>query len=110
MRAIAAPSPFAVRRRAGRRRARAPRSTPRSPSSHRARAGGGEPATFLLDEFLELRTFESFPGLRQALHDLVDGLAASGNRFVLTSRYAARALRLLRDALGPLRGHPHAGR
>ena len=31
------------------------------------------------------------------LHDCVDGLAASGNRFVLTSRYTARALRLLRD-------------
>ena len=63
----------------------------------RARAGGNEPATFLLDEFLELRTFESFPGLRRVLHDLVDGLAASGNRFVLSSRYTARALRLLRD-------------
>jgi hypothetical protein len=63
----------------------------------RARAAGGEPATFLLDEFLELRTFESFPGLRRALHDLLDTLAASGNRFVLTSRYTARALRLLRD-------------
>src|SRR6476660_1262283 len=57
----------------------------------------GEPATFLLDEFLELRTFESFPGLRRVLHELVDGLAASGNRFVLTSRYVARPLRLLRD-------------
>ena len=64
---------------------------------NRARAGGSEPATFLLDEFLELRTFESFPGLRRVLHDLVDGLAASGNRFVLSSRYTARALRLLRD-------------
>jgi hypothetical protein len=63
----------------------------------KARAGGSEPATFLLDEFLELRTFESFPGLRKVLHDLVDGLSASGNRFVLTSRYTARALRLLRD-------------
>ena len=31
------------------------------------------------------------------LHDCIDGLAASGNRFVLTSRYVARALRLLRD-------------
>src|SRR6476660_8434205 len=31
---------------------------------------GGEPVTFLLDEFLELRTCESFPGLRRALHDL----------------------------------------
>jgi hypothetical protein len=63
----------------------------------RARAGNSETATFLLDEFLELRTFESFPGLRGVLHDLVDGLAASGNRFVLSSRYTARTLRLLRD-------------
>jgi hypothetical protein len=63
----------------------------------RARTAASEPATFLLDEFLELRTFESFPGLRRVLHDLVDGLAASGNRFVLTSRYVARATRLLRD-------------
>jgi hypothetical protein len=63
----------------------------------RARTAASEPATFLLDEFLELRTFESFPGLRQVLHDVIDGLAASGNRFVLTSRYVARSLRLLRD-------------
>ena len=54
-------------------------------------------ATFLLDEVLELRTFESFPNLRSALRDLVDALAHSSNRFVLTSRYASRALRLLRD-------------
>src|SRR5215467_10344746 len=63
----------------------------------RARIAGGEPATFLFDEFLELRTFESFPGLRRVLHELVDGLSASGNRFVLTSRYVARTLRLLRE-------------
>jgi hypothetical protein len=63
-----------------------------------ARAPGGVPATFLLDEFLELRTFESFPGLRGVLRDLVGALASSGNRFVLTTRYAARAHRLLRDA------------
>jgi hypothetical protein len=63
----------------------------------RARAGGSQPATFLLDEVLELRTFESFPGLRQALHELVDSLATGGNRFVLTSRYCARALRLLHN-------------
>jgi hypothetical protein len=63
----------------------------------RARTPASEPAAFLLDEFLELRTFESFPGLRRVQHDLIDGLAASGNRFVLTSRYVARALRLLRD-------------
>jgi hypothetical protein len=63
----------------------------------RARTSASEPATFLLDEFLELRTFESFPGLRRVLHDFIDGLTASGNRFVLSSRYVARSLRLLRD-------------
>jgi hypothetical protein len=63
-----------------------------------ARAPGGEPCTFLLDEVLELRTFESFPGLRHVLRDLLEGLAASANRFVLTTRYVARAQRLLRDA------------
>ena len=63
-----------------------------------ARGSGGTPATFLLDEFLELRTFESFPGLRSVLRDLLSAIASSGNRFVLTSRYTARAHRLLRDA------------
>jgi hypothetical protein len=63
----------------------------------KARAGSGEPATFLLDEFLELRTFESFPGLRRVLYELVDFMSSGGNRVVLTSRYTARALRLLRD-------------
>lgn len=64
-----------------------------------ARAGGsGGPATFLLDEVLELRTFESFPGLRTAVRELLKALAASPNRFILTTRYVARAHRLLRDA------------
>jgi hypothetical protein len=62
------------------------------------RSPSGAPATFLLDEALELRTFESFPGLRTALRDLVAALSASPNRFVLTSRYVSRAQRLLRDA------------
>jgi hypothetical protein len=63
----------------------------------RTRAAGDQPVTFLLDEFLELRTFESFPGLRRVLYDFADGIVESGNRFVLSSRYTARALRLLRD-------------
>src|SRR3954466_10933957 len=63
-----------------------------------ARGPGGEPCTFLLDEVLELRTFESFPGLRHVLRDLLEALTASANRFVLTTRYVARAHRLLRDA------------
>ncbi len=62
-----------------------------------ARAANGGPATFLLDEFLELRTFESFPGLRRVQHEFIDTLTASPNRFVLSSRYTARTLRLLRD-------------
>jgi hypothetical protein len=63
-----------------------------------ARAPGGEPCTFLLDEVLELRTFESFPGLRHVLRDLLEALSGSANRFVMTTRYVARAHRLLRDA------------
>jgi hypothetical protein len=60
--------------------------------------GGSEPATFLLDEVLELRTFESFPGLRTALRELLKTLSTSPNRFILTTRYISRAHRLLRDA------------
>jgi hypothetical protein len=63
----------------------------------RARTSGGQPVTFFLDEFLELRTFESFPGLRRVLNDFIDCISLSGNRFVLTSRYSVRSLRLLRD-------------
>ncbi len=63
-----------------------------------ARAQGGAACTFLLDEFLELRTFESFPGLRRALPALIEALSTSPNRFVLTTRYATRANRLLREA------------
>jgi hypothetical protein len=65
-----------------------------------ARGTTGAPVTFLLDEFLELRTFESFPGLRTVLRELIAALDASENRFVLTTRYVARAERLLRDAPG----------
>ena len=63
-----------------------------------ATASGGGPCTFLLDEVLEIRTFESFPGLRHVVRELVEALAESPNRFVLTTRYVARAHRLLRDA------------
>ncbi len=88
----------------------APRAEPRTPVNARdafdallafldtSRTAAGEPCTFLLDEVLELRTFESFPGLRLVLRDLIEALAGSANRFVLTTRYVARAHRLLRDA------------
>ena len=56
------------------------------------------PVTFLLDEVLEFRTFESFPGLRRALSELLAVIASSPNRFVLTSRYIARTERALAAA------------
>jgi hypothetical protein len=63
-----------------------------------ARGAAGEPIAFLLDEVFELRTFENFPGLRHVMRDLLEALSASQNRFVLTTRYMARAHRLMRDA------------
>ncbi|MEO7192579.1 MAG: hypothetical protein ABI051_16120 [Vicinamibacterales bacterium] len=63
-----------------------------------AASDADQPATFLLDEFLDVRTFESFPGLRHVQLDLITRLAASRTRFVLTSRFTARVHRLLRDA------------
>ena len=64
----------------------------------RARTADGHPATFLLDEVLELRTFENFPGLRYVLRELVQAVGDSPNRFVCSSRYVARAHQALRDA------------
>jgi len=63
-----------------------------------SRAPGHEPATFLIDGFLELRTFENFPGLRHVVRDFITRVGESRNRFVLASRYTARTLRVLRDA------------
>jgi len=62
------------------------------------RAGADGTSTFLLDEFHEVRTFESFPGLRHVQRDLIARLAASPARFVLASRFTTRVHRLLRDA------------
>ena len=61
-------------------------------------AADGGPVTFLLDEFLDVRTFENFPGLRHVQRELVARLAASPARFVLASRFTQRVHRLLRDA------------
>jgi len=63
-----------------------------------ARSPNGAPATWLLDEFLELKTLESFPGLRHVVGEAIDVLAASRNRFVMTSRFVSRTLRTLREA------------
>jgi hypothetical protein len=73
-----------------------------------ARTRDGQPATFLLDEVLELRTFESFPGLRTVLADFVQGIQRSDNRFVLSTRFVNRARRLLDPGAGPSRLRLHA--
>jgi hypothetical protein len=56
------------------------------------------PTTLLIDEFQDIRTFENFPGLRHVQREFIARLAASPARFVLASRFTARAHRLLRDA------------
>jgi hypothetical protein len=61
-------------------------------------AATGVPGTFLIDEFLELRTFENFPGLRHVQREALQRLSQSRNRFVLASRFTSRTHRLLRDA------------
>ena len=58
---------------------------------------GTPPPLLLFDEFLEVRTLESFPGLRGGAREFVDALANSPHRFVLASRYVNRARRLLHD-------------
>ena len=58
----------------------------------------GRPAVFLLDEALDIRTFESFPGLRHVQREIVTRLSQSPAHFVLASRFTARTHRLLRDA------------
>lgn len=55
----------------------------------------GTPVLVLLDELLELRTFDSFPHLRGATQECVERLAASGRPCVVTSRFSARATQLL---------------
>ena len=95
-------SASAARRRPRRLRRDARRFSPRAAPAAASRS------TFLLDEFLELRTFESFPGLRRVLHDFIDCLASSGNRFVLTSRYVGANAAAAARRIGSLRSHPHA--
>ena len=62
---------------------------------HPARRDSARPA-FVVDGLLELRTFESFPGLRSVLGEFLDALQESPNRFALASRYVNRTLRFLR--------------
>ena len=51
-----------------------------------ARAASGRRFTFLLDEVLDLRTFESFPGLKALMSETGQALGASDNRFVLATQ------------------------
>ena len=59
-----------------------------------ARAASGRRFTFLLDEVLDLRTFESFPGLKTLMAETGQALGASDNRFVLATRFRLRGNRL----------------
>lgn len=70
-----------------------------------ARTRDGQPATFLLDEVLELRTFESFPGLRKVVAEFLDAVEHSRNHFVLSTRFSQRARRLLGGEHSRLRLH-----
>jgi hypothetical protein len=60
----------------------------------RARAASGRRFTFLLDEVLDLRTFENFPGLKALMAETGTALGASENRFVLATRFRHRGARL----------------
>lgn len=59
-----------------------------------ARAASGRRFTFLLDEVLDLRTFESFPGLKSLMAETGQAIATSENRFVLATRFRQRGTRL----------------
>tara|TARA_B100001123_G_scaffold304627_1_gene340187 strand:+ start:6645 stop:7793 length:1149 start_codon:yes stop_codon:yes gene_type:complete len=59
-----------------------------------ARKANDRKVIFLLDEALDLRVFESFPGLRDALSRFLRTLCTSNNRFVITTRFTTRALRV----------------
>ena len=63
-----------------------------------ARTHNGGTSTFLIDELLELRTFQNFPGLRGVLREFLQTLSGSQNRFLLATRFVSRAQRLLSDA------------
>ena len=62
-----------------------------------AQSSDGHVPVFLIDELLELRAFESFPGLRRIQREVIEALETSPNRFVVSTRYTNRAHRLLRD-------------
>ncbi|HTV02155.1 MAG TPA: hypothetical protein VMF13_16520 [Luteitalea sp.] len=59
-----------------------------------ARAASGRRFTFLLDEVLDLRTFESFPGLKSLMSETGTAISRSDNRFVLATRFRQRGTRL----------------
>jgi len=59
-----------------------------------ARASSGRRFTFLLDEVLDLRTFENFPGLKSLMAETGVAIGASGNRFVLATRFRQRGAKL----------------
>ena len=59
---------------------------------------GNDLPVLLLDEWLELHTLESFPGLRGAVRELVETFVRNPQRFVLASRFVNRTRRFLQDS------------
>ena len=70
---------------------RSPGSAPRAPPATRRRRSSSTSSS-------SCGPSRASPACAPCLRDLITSLAANGNRFVLTSRYTARALRVLRDA------------
>jgi hypothetical protein len=64
----------------------------------KARSKNGEIPAFLIDEMHEIRTFESFPGLRGVLDEFLTVIGESQNRFILSSRYVNRAHQFLKHS------------
>ena len=82
--------------RAGRRRPRRVRRDARASSRARAPQRASRRRSCSTN-FSSCAPSRASPACAACCTSCVDGLAASGNRFVLTSRYVARTLRLLRD-------------
>ena len=59
---------------------------------------GGTPA-FLIDELLEVKHFENFPGLRGVLAEFLTAIGESQGRFILSSRYANRTCQFLKHSV-----------
>ena len=92
------------------RSARAPRSTRRSTFFTRARARPGRAGRHSCStSSSSCARSKAFPACAACCYDFVDGIADSGNRFVLSSRYTARDTAAAARSVGALRSDSRAG-